>query len=54
MPLRSGAFSMVREDNPITGNTAFRTRTRSRFEFGSPSLARGADRGGRSKGTRAA
>ena len=27
MPQRSGAFSMAGEDNPITGNTAFRTRT---------------------------
>jgi hypothetical protein len=32
MPLRSGAFSMVREDNPIAGNTAFRTGTRSKSE----------------------
>ena len=33
MPKRSGAFSMARECSPITGNTVFRTGTRSKLEF---------------------
>ena len=32
MPLRSGAFSMARECNPITSNTAFQTEPRSKSE----------------------
>jgi hypothetical protein len=32
MPLRSGAFSMAGENNPITYNTAFQTETRSKSE----------------------